>query len=177
MGASDLAQADRQADRAADFQSRADAATAAGEDADRFQTLADNLMRAADRSREAAYAAAVDASGVLLLSLGLLLVLRFVQGFSANRTDEAQYSRWRVAPASVPSGRTLSNLLLGIALGLVVIPLKVYRFITEGIPEWITEFPADPDLYSCWARSLEDGIDNAARNGAGTFVGIVLVVR
>ena len=66
---------------------------------------------------------------------------------------------------------------LGIALGLVIIPLTVYRFTIEGVPAWITAFPADPDIYSGTARWLEAAIDNAARSGAGAFDGIVLFVR
>lgn len=177
LGASDLAQAERQAARAAQFQASADDAIAAGEDGSRFQTLADNLMTAADRSREAAAAAAADAQAILLMGLVMLVVLRVVQGLYANQVYEAQYTRWRIEPNAVPSQRNPRNLMLGIALGFVVIPLTVYRFTIEQIPEWIAEFPANPDVYSGTARWLEDVIDNAARNGAGTFDGIVLVVR
>lgn len=177
LGAAYLVQADRQADRAADFQALADKAIVEGADGNRFQTLADNLIRAANQSRDAAEAAAADAFGILLTGLVFLLLLRLVQGLYGNRTYEAQYSRWRVAPSSVSSGRDPRNLTLGIAFGLVTIPLTVYRFTIEVTPDWITVFPADPDLYSSWARWLEHGIDNAARNGAGTFDSIVLVVR
>ncbi len=177
LGADQLVQADRQAARAADFQTRADEAIAAGEDGTRFQTLADNLGRAAERSREAAEAAAADAQLILLTGLAMLLVLRLAQGFYANIVYEAQYSRWRVTPDAVPSGLSKRNLFLGAALGLVVIPLTVYRFTVEGVADWITEFPADPDIYSTSARWLEGVIDDAARSGAGAFDGIVLLVR
>ncbi|MFK8081493.1 MAG: ABC transporter permease [Granulosicoccus sp.] len=90
---------------------------------------------------------------------------------------ERQYSRWRVAPSEVSSGRDKRNLMMGIVLGLVIIPLTVYRFTVEGVADWITEFPANPDIYSGTARWLEAVIDDAARSGAGAFDGIVLTVR
>ncbi len=177
LGAAALEQAERQAARAADFQARADRALAAGEDASRFETLAGNLGRAAERSREAAEAAAADSVAILLLGLGLLLALRLVQAVYANVAYEAQYSRWRIDPATVPSGLRPRNLALGLAIGLMVIPLTVYRFTVEGVPGWLIEFPSDPDVYAGSARWLEGVIDDAARGGAGAFDGIVLVVR
>ncbi|MEL6679173.1 MAG: ABC transporter permease subunit, partial [Pseudomonadota bacterium] len=177
LGAEDLAQADRQATRAEEFLQRARDAAAAGEDGSRFETLGNNLMRAAERSREAAEAASADAFGILVSGLALLVVLRLVQAVYSNMAYEKQYSRWRVDPATTPSGFNMRNLALGLALGAVIVPLTVYRFTVQGVPAWIAEFPADPDTYSVSARWLEGAIDDAARSGAGAFDGIVLLVR
>lgn len=177
LGADALAQAERQETRAADFLQRAADAVAAGEDGSRFEQLGNNLMRAAERSRETAEAAAADAMMILLSGLAMLIVLRLIQGVWANVAYEKQYSRWRVDPSSVPSGVKPTNIALGVALGLVIIPLTVYRFTVEGVSDWITTFPANPDHYSDSARWLEGVIDDAARNGAGAFDGIVLAVR
>ncbi len=177
LGAESLAQAERQETRAADFLRQAAEATAAGEDGSRFETLGNNLMRAAERSRETAEAAAADATTILLTGLGMLILLRLIQGVYANVVYEKQYARWRVSPKSVPSGKDPKNMALGIALGLVIIPLTVYRFTVEGVSDWITSFPANPDHYTGTARWLETAIDNAAQGGAGAFDGIVLGVR
>lgn len=177
LGADALAQAERQDARAQQFLQRAADAEAAGQDPTRFLELGDNLLRSAERSRETAEAAAGDAQMILLGGLALLLVLRLIQGFWGTIAYERQYSRWRIDPQAVPSGRPLKNLVLGLALGLIIIPLTVYRFTVEGVSEWITAFPADPDVYSGTARWLEGVIDDAARNGAGAFDGIVLAVR
>ncbi|MEM6677117.1 MAG: ABC transporter permease subunit [Pseudomonadota bacterium] len=177
LGASALAQAERQQGRAEEFLQRAAEAVAAGEDGSRFQQLGDNLMRAAERSRETAEAAAADAQMILISGLALLIVLRLIQGLWGNVVYEKQYSRWRVDPDAVPSGFNPKNLALGAALGLIIVPLTVYRFTVEGVSEWITEFPANPDHYSNSARWLEGVIDNAAKGGAGAFDGIVLGVR
>lgn len=177
LGADALEQAERQAARAQEFLDRAAQATAAGEDGSRFETLGNNLMRAAERSRETAEAAAADATMILITGLAMLLVLRLIQGVYANIVYEKQYSRWRVDPDSVPSGLERKNLLMGIALGLVIVPLTVYRFTVEGVADWITAFPANPDHYGGAARWLEAAIDSAAQGGAGAFDGIVLGVR
>ena len=177
LGAEDLAQAERQEARAQEFLQRAADATAAGTDGSRFETLGNNLMRAAERSRDAADAAAADAPGILLSGLILLLVLRLVQAVYSNIVYEKQYARWRVDPKTTPSGFSTRNLALGLALGAVIVPLTVYRFTVESAPGWMSEFPANPDTYSVSARWLEGVIDDAARNGAGAFDGIVLLVR
>ncbi|RED18848.1 ABC transporter permease [Pontivivens insulae] len=177
LGAEDLANAQRQQARAQEFLQRAADAVAAGEDGTRFETLGNNLMRAAERSRETAEAAAADAAAILLTGLAMLLVLRLIQAVYANVAYEKQYTRWRVDPLAVPSGLKVQNAVLGLVLGLVIVPLTVYRFTIEGVPGWMAEFPADPDTYSVSARWLEGVIDDAARSGAGTFDGIVLLVR
>ncbi|MEM9699398.1 MAG: ABC transporter permease subunit [Pseudomonadota bacterium] len=177
LGASDLAQAERQEERAQQFLERAAEASAAGEDPSRFQTLGDNLLRAAERSREAADGAAADAFSILLSGLALLALLRLIQAIYGNITYEKQYARWRVDPTSTPSGFNIRSLALGLGLGAVMVPLTVYRFTVEGVPAWMSEFPADPNTYAVSARWLEGMIDTAARNGAGAFDGVVLFVR
>ena len=177
LGAADLEQAARQRDRAQDFLDRAAEAVAAGEDGSRFATLGNNLMRAADLSTASADAATADAFSILIFGLVLLLILRLVQGVWADIAYERQYTKWRVDPASVVSGRPLSSMAFGIALTLAVLPLTVYRFTVEGVSDWITSFPANPDHYAVSARWLEGAIDDAAQGGAGAFDSIVLVVR
>ncbi|MEM6741510.1 MAG: ABC transporter permease subunit [Pseudomonadota bacterium] len=177
LGAEDLARAEQQQATAERFLQQAAEATAAGEDGSRLLSRGENLMRAAEERREMAEAAAADATSIFLTGLGLLILLRVIQALWANVAYEKQYSRWRVAPESVPSGKDPQNMFIGIALGLIIIPLTVYRFTVEGVSDWITSFPADPDHYSDTARWLEAVIDDAARGGAGAFDGIVLGVR
>jgi glycine betaine/proline transport system permease protein len=177
LGAEDLARAERQTERGEEFLQRARDVVAAGEDGSRYETLGNNLMRAADRSREAADAAAAGAVEILFIGLGFLLTLRFIQAVYSNIAYEKQYVRWRVNSAKTPSGFSVLNLAFGLALGVAIIPLTVYRFTIDAVPSWMSQFPAPPDIYSSSARWLEAAIDDAARSGAGTFDGIVLLVR
>ena len=177
LGAEGLAQAARQEARAQDFLDRAEAARQAGEDPSRFETLAENLLRAAERSREAAEAAAADAFMILMTGIALLIVLKLIQGVWANIVYEKQYSRWRIDPTTTVSGIKPHNAVLGVVLALAVAPLTVYRFTVEDVAPVLTAFPADPDHYASTARWLEAQIDAAARGGSGAFDSIVLGVR
>ncbi len=177
LGAESLAQAARQEARARQFLEQAEAVRLAGEDPSRFETLSNNLMRAAERSRETAEAAAADATHILLTGLALLLIVKLLQGLWSNVVYEKQYSRWRIDPAAVVSGVKPHNVALGLVLTLAIAPLTVYRFTVEDVSPLLTAFPADPDHYTGAARWLEAQIDAAARGGSGAFDSIVLGVR
>ncbi|MEO1193838.1 MAG: ABC transporter permease subunit [Pseudomonadota bacterium] len=177
LGAENLQQAIRQETRAQEFLDRAAAAVANGEDGSRFETLGNNLMRAAERSRAAAEAAAADGMMILISGLALLLILRLAQGVWSNIAYEKQYSNWRVSPETTPSGIKKASALFGALLVLAVMPMTVYRFTVENVPEFLTAFPANSDYYADSARWLESRIDAAAAAGSGTFDGIVLGVR
>lgn len=177
LGASDLAQAERQTNRAEQFLEEARLVKEAGEDPSRFETLSNNLMRAAERSREAAEAAAADSFTILMVGLGLLVFLRIVQGVWSNIAYEKQYTKWRISPQSVSSGFQTQNIIFGVILVLVIMPLTVYRFTIDNVPDWLAVFPANPDHYGLTARWLEGAIDNAAKGGAGAFDSVVIAVR
>lgn len=177
LGADNLARAAQQEQRAEEFLERAAQAEAAGEDPTRFETLGGNLLRAAERSREEAAALAADSLQILMVGIGILIAIRLAQGLWANKALERKYEEWRIDPDSVQSGWSSQNMIWGIVLALIIAPLTVYRFTVEDVTEWLTTFPANPDLYGNTARWLEDAIDAAAVAGSGTFDGIVLGVR
>jgi len=177
LGASELARAAQQEERAQGFLERAAEAEAAGEDGSRFQTLGENLMAAAEQARATAADMQSEAFSIFLFGLVLLVAIRVFQGFWGNIALEKQYEKWRIDPETTPSGFNMRNMWIGIVLALIIAPLTVYRFTVEGVAEVLTEFPANPDIYSGIARWLETRIDNAAAAGAGTFDGIVFGVR
>ena len=177
LGAEFASRAAGQSARAAIFVERAAAAKQAGEDPTRFVTMAANLARAAERSREAAEAASADVTAVLLLGLGLLVGLRIVQGVLANIVYERQYSSWRVDPRRTESGVRWRNLIFGILLVVAVAPLTVYKFAATHPPETLSEFPAKRENFSATAGWIEARIDAAAIAGAGTFDSVVAAVR
>jgi len=177
LGADELARAAQQEARAQQFLERAEQARAAGEDPTRFETLGNNLMRAAENSRDTAEAAAAGAFSILLAGLAFLVIIKLIQGVWGNIAYEKQYSRWRIDPDSVVSGIQPRNLIFGLVMALAIAPLTVYRFTVEDVLPALTAFPADPDHYSNTARWLEAQIDAAARNGAGAFDSIVFGVR
>lgn len=185
---SDLAErAERQAARAQEMLDRA-AAAAEQADIDRFNTLAGNIQGAADKSIELAQAAQGDALGILLTGLGLLLVLKLVQGWAADQVYERQYSRWRTNPEHVESGRRFRNIALGVLLVAATGPLIVYKFTIAASLPLLDTFPEKATsaivlgegggtLFSLVAGWLEARINAAAIAGGDVFDGIVAAVR
>jgi glycine betaine/proline transport system permease protein len=174
--------------RAADFLKRAEDARAAGEDPARFETLAGNMTRAAERSREAADAANAEAFSILLVGLALLVAFKLFQGLYANVVYERQYARWRISPETVESGVKQTNLLLGIALILLIAPLTVYKFTVASPLEVLNTFPEkevsqvfiddqNETIFTKTAKWLEAKIDAAAIAGQGAFDSITAGVR
>lgn len=187
-GAELQARAETQAARAQEFLDRAAAAQAAGQDPSRFETLAENIGRAAESSLAEAQAAAADATGILVGGIALLLFLKLFQAIYANRVYEAQYSRWRIDPAGMESGFSTRKLVFGAVLIAAVAPLTVYQFTSASPAAVFQEFPEAAasslflgdeggTLFSNIASWLEDRIDAAAQSGGDVFDGIVSAVR
>ena len=187
LGADALANAERQHARAAVFLGQAEAARQAGEDASRFETLAANLSRAAERSAGEAATAGGEAISILLMGLGLLLCFKLIQGIYANIAYERQYSRWRVKPEVVESGIRPRNAALGVLITLAVAPLTIYRFTVSSPPAILMSFPeqaissvllnGNATLFTVVANWLDARINALALAGAGVFDGITTVVR
>ena len=140
-GAQFLDRAETQAARAAEFLERAEAAKVAGEDPARFEKLAANLTKAAEDSFAQGQAASSEAMGILVTGLALLVIVKLVQGFFGNSVYERQYSRWRITPGSVESGRKTTNLVLGLFLVAAIAPLTVYKFTVASPSELLNVFP------------------------------------
>ncbi len=187
-GAKFVERAESQLARSQDFLERAEQARAAGEDASRFETLAANMAKAAERSQASADAANAEALTILITGLVLLVAFKLLQGFYANIVYEKQYSRWRVDPDRVESGTRQKNLLLGIALVLAIAPLTIYKFTVASPLELLNTFPEkqfshifiqnpNETIFTEVANWLEARIDAAAVAGQGAFDSITAGVR
>lgn len=177
LGGEFASRAIAQSSRAASFLEKAAAARQAGEDPSRFETLAANLARAAERSLDLAAAAAADATSIILIGVFLLIGLRLIQGVLANVAYERQYSHWRVDPRGTESGVRARNLVFGILLLAAVAPLTVYRFTAANPPAVLIQFPDNRAIFAATAGWIEAGIDSAALSGAGSFESVVAAVR
>jgi len=187
-GADLYERAEGQAARAESFLERADAARQAGEDPSRFERLAENMTRAAEKSRAAAEAAGADAVAILVTGLVLLAAFKLIQGFYADTVYEKQYSRWRIDPDRTESGIRQRNMVLGAALVLLIAPLTIYKFTVSSPLEVLNAFPEreisatllpgqDETLFTVLAKWMEARIDAAAAGGAGAFDSIVAGVK
>lgn len=187
-GADMMERAERQRGRAQAFLDKAETARQAGEDSDRFVSLADNMTRAAEKSQAAADLANAGSITYLISGLAILLLLKLFQGFYANGTYERQYSRWRVSPSDVENGVKRRNLVLGVALVVLIAPLTIYKFTVSSPLEVLNAFPeqavsaailgeGEKTIFVTLAEWMEEKIDRAAVAGAGSFDSIVSAVR
>ncbi|MEM6488180.1 MAG: ABC transporter permease subunit [Pseudomonadota bacterium] len=187
-GAEFTERAETQRERAQERLEQAEAARVAGEDPARFERLADNMTRAAERSEAEAAALAAQGTTILITGLVLLLAFKLAQGLLANPVYEKQYSRWRIDAASVPWGFDTRRLWIGLALVAAIAPLTIYKFTVASPIETLNVFPeraisslflaGETDtLYSVLARWLEGQIDAAAIAGGNVFDSITLAVR
>ncbi|WP_425093421.1 ABC transporter permease [Tropicimonas sp. S265A] len=181
-------------ERAATQQARADefferaAASTTQADVDRFTQLGENIARAAQNTLVRAEEAQSEALGIMLTGLVLLVVVKLIQGLYADQVYEKQYSRWRIDPESVESGRSQRNIILGAVLTAAIGPLIVYKFTSTSELPMLDAFPEEQAsalilgedggrLFSVLATWMEDRIDAAAVSGGDVFDGIVATVR
>ncbi len=187
-GAELVERAETQMARAAEFLERAEEARQAGEDPARFERLADNISRAAERSLEEAELLNAESLSILVTGIVLFVLFKLALGFYANNVYEKQYSRWRISPSETESGTKPRNLVLAIVLVAVIAPLTIYKFTVASPSELLNAFPEKEvssvfleaegeTLYSQFASWLEDRIDAAAIAGGGAFDGITAGVR
>ena len=183
-----LERAEKQFAKAQEFLDRAVAAKEAGEDPSRFETLAGNITKAAEKSQAAADAAQSEAIGIMITGLVLLGIFKLAQGFYADRVYEKQYSKWRINPAGTESGMKPRNKILGAILVLAIAPLTIYKFTVDSPLEVLNTFPEkqisqsflaeeNATFFTQLATWLEARIDAAALAGAGAFDSITAGVR
>ncbi len=160
-------------------------------EADAKLKIANNLKRVAAETKAKADAAANEALSILLIGLAMLVTIKLVEGFMANRTYEKQYLRWRATPAAVQSGINKLSAAFGVLLLIAIWPLTLFRFtvsdpdgklnaLTGGflggsVP--ITEFPVKREYFAVLARKGDAAFDWLAINFSHVFEGITKFIR
>ena len=179
-GAAFLERALGQSQRAKEFADRAAEARLNGEDPTQFETLAKNIGSAAEKSLAMAEAASAGALSILMAGISLLVVMKLLQGLVANAVYERQFSKWRISPHEVESGRRPKNLILGVLLVAAIAPLTIFNFTMGGTGDLLSAFPArqisaaafnesGATFFSVTAGWLDARIDAAAQSWSGFF--------
>ena len=138
--------------------------------------IAQNLKIAAGQAKDSADAAAAGATGILILGLLMLLVIKVAGGLYANFAYEKQYLRWRTDP-TLPKGVSWLSAAFGGVLLLAIWPLTVYRFTAAKPLDIIVNFPVKKELFSPVAQWLEDRSDWLAVEFGGVFKGVTSAIR
>nr|WP_067293279.1 ABC transporter permease subunit [Marinobacterium profundum] len=177
LGADDLARAERLSSKSQEMAIKAQTALESGaSNVEVLQRNADNLQRAADNAMLAAEAAVGGASQLIFWGALALIATMVIQGFMANIVYEMKYCRWR-GGRSETSGFSQMNLLLGVVMLAVMVPLTLYRFTVATPVAWLIEFPTDTSIFTAAATWLDAGFDSIALKGAGFFNGITSGIR
>jgi glycine betaine/proline transport system permease protein len=192
LGADQLARYEKLLGNIAKREQQAKDLIAAGqpEDAEAKLRIADNLKRVAAGAKEKADLAATEATTILLTGLGLLLVVKLLEGFYANIAYEKQYLRWR-ANSAIQSGINRGSAFFGALLLIAIWPLTLFRFtvadpdsklsaMTNGVlgdslP--ITRFPINKEYFAALAKKGDAGFDWLAANFSDVFNGITAAIR
>jgi len=159
-------------------------------DADAKLKIAANLKKVAIKTKEQADLASQEALSILLIGLGLILLVKIIEGLYANIAYEKQYLKWRANP-SVQSGVSKPSTVFGVLLLILIWPLTLFRFtvadpdgklnaLTGGffggkIP--ITEFPVGKEYFAALAKQGDAGFDWLATNFSDVFDGITKLIK
>lgn len=192
LGATQLARYEKLLGNIAKREQQAKELTAAGDqaDADAKLKIADNLKRVAAEVKESADAAASEAFTILMIGVAMMIVVKLIEGFIANRTYEKQYLKWRAVP-SVQSGVSRLSAGFGAFLLFAIWPLTLFRFtisdpdnklsaltggfIGDKIP--ITKFPVNREYFAVLAKKGDAAFDWLAINFSHVFEGITKIIR
>ncbi|MGI9405848.1 MAG: hypothetical protein ACR2O4_05715, partial [Hyphomicrobiaceae bacterium] len=192
LGADQIARYERLTGLVAKREQQAKEALAAGdqEAANTALKIAGNLKKVAAQAQEAAAAAALEATGILLTGIALLAVVKVIEGFYANAAYEKQYLKWR-AVDTTPSGTSTGSAAFGALLLLAIWPLTLFRFTVTnpdakiqsfmqtvfGDSFSITEFPIGKEYFAPLALWLDGGFDWLKGNFGDVFDGITWAIR
>jgi len=193
LGADQLARYEKLLVNIAKREQQAKDLLAAGDaaDAEAKLKIADNLKRVAAEAKEKADLAASESFNILIVGLIILLVVKLMEGFLANRTYEKQYLNWRASPHLIQSGVNKLGAWFGVFLLVAIWPLTLFRFtvadpdailskltggfIGDKIP--ITEFPVNREYFAVLAKKGDAGFDWLATNFSHVFKGITAGIR
>ncbi len=144
-------------------------ADALARNADRLQAA---LEKALDQAQEAA------AAGVELVIFGLFafVLIKGIEGISANIAYEKRYSRWR-ADKRVRAGFQWTGAAIGAGFVALVYSIALYGFTVAEPAAFVRTFPVEKIYYEEIAASIDRAFDLATIQFGVFFNGIALGIR
>jgi glycine betaine/proline transport system permease protein len=114
--------------------------------------------------------------GTVLAGLGLLGVVKLVEGLLANWVYQRRFARWRL-DRSLPPGISTRAAVAGGVLMLIVYPLTVYRFSARQVVGFIATFPTTRQIVLNTARGIDSAVEWLTLNFEAVFDAITHGVR
>ncbi|MEQ8654531.1 MAG: ABC transporter permease subunit [Kiloniellales bacterium] len=154
----------------------ADAIENAPDKVDAFQRTIDSLEGAVAGIHADAEAARSEATTLTLLGIGILLLVKLVQGVLANPALRARYVRWRSEPA-LSHGLKPLGILLASGLAGVTYVTCALKFGFPDQAAGLEGFPTDPSVQSTAATAIKTWLNQAAVDSEWFFDGLVIGIR
>ena len=177
LGAERFDRGQRLAKSAASRLEEAEEAAVSG--ASSASSLMESALALQGAARDAFADAAAEAAAAPWLvgfGIGLLLLVKLVEGGLANWAMAERFARWR-ADRTVTTGvnRVLSA---GAALLTAAIyGVTVYRFTVRKVPEWLETFPAERSWRIDLANAIDGLFEWLTLQGQGFFFNVTRTIR
>ncbi len=139
------------------------------------RTIASLETAIADIANEAALADA-SASNVALLGLGMLVVIKILEGIVANPALEKRFSLW-LSDRSIVSGLSAQRNAVTVSFVLIIFIISTVHFAFPGLLVWLSTFPTDPQIRLTAITGIETAFSFVKSNGRFVFDSISLGIR
>tara|TARA_Y100000588_G_scaffold141420_2_gene155328 strand:- start:1823 stop:3358 length:1536 start_codon:yes stop_codon:yes gene_type:complete len=113
---------------------------------------------------------------VVVFGLGLLLLVKVIQGVLANSALEARFSEW-LSDRSLKSGISLVRLMLSGLFVFLVYAASAAHFGTGGAIPFLQLFPTDPEIRMGAIKGIEVVFESLNTRGEGFWDGISFSIR
>lgn len=141
-----------------------------------FQRTIESLETAiADIQLEVTQAEAA-ASSVALFGLGMLLVVKIIEGIIANPALEKRFSQW-LSDRTLTSGLSPLRTVVTVVFVLLIFIVSVIHFAFPGTFEWLETFPTDRQIRTAGISFVEKIFDAARSSGGYLFDSISYGIR
>ncbi len=177
LGSEELARGERLQKMAEIRQAEAESALANGaQNADTLFESALALQSASHKAISTAEQIAAQAPYLITLGIIMVVVLKLIQGFVANKLLKNRFQNWR-ANQTLASGINRTEIISMSLFYVTVLIACVYRFSANQVPNWLYQIPVE----SSWRRTAESLVDDSVQWLTETFAvffgGITLSIR
>ena len=107
------------------------------------------------------------ASSVALFGLGMLLLVKVIEGIIANPALEKRFSQW-LSDQTLTAGLSPLRTAMTVVFVAIIFIVSIIHFAFPGTFEWLETFPTDRQIRMT-GISIVERIFDAVRNGGGVI--------
>ena len=111
-----------------------------------------------------------------LLGLGILLLVKFVQGLLANRVLEQRFSEW-LSDRSIVAGLPVTSIIISSSFTLFILLVGILHYGFNGTLINLSRFPTDPSLRTGAIQLIIDFFAWLTSSSSVVFYSISVTIR